>query len=424
MDRYLPRVADEVLKKRLASKGAVLIEGCKWCGKTTTAKQMARSVISMDQPNMQQQYARMVELDPSLLLKGDVPRLIDEWQLQPVLWNTIRYEVDERDAFGQFILTGSAVPAEFDPSMHTGTGRIAHMRMRPMSLFESEDSSGTVSLQELFQGNVSVAETDSHTLGDIAYLICRGGWPKALGTSSDIALQQAIDYFDAVVYSDVNRVDQVKRNPEKVKRLLWSYARNDASQCSLETIRRDIIGGEEGTFDQNTMYSYLEALKKIFVLEDSPAWNPNLRSKTAIRTGDTRYFTDPSVAAAALGAGPEDLINDLNTLGLLFENLCIRDLRVYADVLDGEVYHYRDKNGLECDAVLHRRNGTYALIEVKLGGDTLIEEGASNLIKLSRNIDTAKMKAPSFMMVLCAKSDFAYQRKDDVIVCPITCLRP
>jgi predicted AAA+ superfamily ATPase len=293
-----------------------------------------------------------------------------------------------------------------------------------MSLFESEDSSGAVSLQELFQGNVPAAETDSHTLEDIAYLVCRGGWPKALGTSSEIALQQAIDYYDSVVYSDVNRVDQSDRDPEKVKRLLWSYARNDSSQCSLEKIRRDAIGSGKRTFDQNTLYSYLKALKKIFVLEDSPAWIPNLRSRTAVRTSDTRYFTDPSVAAAALGVGPEDLMNDLNTFGLLFENLCVRDLRVYADVLDGEVRHYRDKNGLECDAVLQRRNGTYALIEIKLGGVSFIEEGAANLLKLARNIDTGKMKAPSFLMVLCAKSGFAYQRKDGVIVCPITCLKP
>lgn len=423
MKEYFPRIADALLQHHLASKGAVLIEGAKWCGKTTTAKHIAKSMIAMDQPEMTRQYREMAEIEPHALLQGEVPHLIDEWQLAPNLWNAVRYEVDARDAFGQFILTGSSVPAQLDASTHTGIGRIARMQMRPMSLYESKDSSGEVSLTELFQEKNPMG-TDTHDLETIAYLICRGGWPRAVGLPEKIALQQAIDYFDVVVSDDISRVDTIKRNPERTKRLLWSYARNVASQASLETIRQDVIGSDTSTFDSNTLYSYLEALKKIFVIEDVPAWNPNLRSKTAIRSTDTRYFNDPSIAAAALGIGKGDLMGDLNTFGLLFENLCIRDLRIYGDALDGKIYHYRDKNDLECDAVLHLRNGQYGLIEIKLGGDRLIEEGAATLLQLASKLDTSKMKSPSFLMVLCAKAPFAYRRKDGVLVVPIGCLKP
>ncbi|MGN0713644.1 MAG: ATP-binding protein [Anaerovoracaceae bacterium] len=423
LKKYLPRIADEVLSDRLSAKGAVLIEGPKWCGKTTTAKHIAASVIEMDRPDMTRQYREISELNPSMLLQGEVPHLIDEWQIAPNIWNAVRYEVDQRDEFGQFILTGSAVPAQLDSSAHTGTGRIVRMKMRPMSLYESGESSGEVSLKDLFQGK-PVSGSDQHTLEDIAFVICRGGWPKAIGLPEKTALRQAIDYFDAVVSDDVSRADGVDRDKDRTRRLLRSYARNIASQSSLETIRQDILTSSTDTFDSNTLYSYLEALRSIFVIEDSPSWNPNLRSKTAIRTTDTRYFSDPSIAAAALGIGPGDLMNDLNTLGLLFENLCIRDLRIYADLLDGEIYHFRDKNGLECDAVLHLRDGSYALIEIKLGGDTLIEEGAKNLLALAGKIDLSKMKTPSFLMVLCAKAPFAYQRKDGVIVAPISCIKP
>ncbi|MBR2540444.1 MAG: ATP-binding protein [Mogibacterium sp.] len=423
MKRYLPRIADQILSDRLESSGAVLIEGPKWCGKTTTAKHIAHSVIEMDRPDLTKQYQEMAELNPALLLEGDTPHLIDEWQLATNLWNAVRYEVDQRDEFGQFILTGSAVPAKPDPSAHTGTGRITRMRMRPMSLFESGDSSGKLSLSELFKG-VDPSGTDAHSIEDIAFLICRGGWPKSIGLKEKTALRQSIDYYDAVISDDISRVDGVRRDKERSRRLLRSYARNVASQASLETIRQDCLVNDTDTFDNVTLYSYINALNKIFVIEDSPSWNPNLRSRTAIRTTDTRYFVDPSIATAALGIGPEDLLNDLNTMGLLFENLCVRDLRVYAEYMDGELYHFREKNGLECDAVLHLRNGSYALIEIKLGGDTLIEEGANNLLKLASKIDLNRMKAPSFMMVLCAKAPFAYKRKDGVIVAPVSCLRP
>ena len=423
MKEYLPRIADKLLEERLDAKGAVLIEGPKWCGKTTTAKQQAKSFISMDRPDMTKQYQQMAEISPNTLLEGETPRLIDEWQIAPNLWNAVRYEVDNRDEFGQFILTGSAVPHEFDDSMHTGTGRISRLLMRPMSLFESKDSSGEVSLKNLFEGeNITAIEETSFE--KIAFLICRGGWPRSIGLNEKPALFQAIDYFDAVVSNDISRVDSIKRDKEKAKRLLKSYARHVGTQSSLETIRQDMLANQSDTFDQVTLYSYLDALRKIFVIEDSPAWNPNLRSKTAIRTTDTRYFSDPSIATASLGMGPNDLLNDLNTMGFLFENLCVRDLRIYTDYLDGTVYHYRDKSGLECDAVIHLRNGAYGLVEIKLGGDKLIEEGAETLKDLASKIDTKNMPKPSFMMVLCAKSPFAYKRNDGVYVVPITSLRP
>ena len=422
MRKYMTRIADKIIIDRLEAKGAILIEGPKWCGKTTTGKHFAKSVIEMDRPDLTKQYQQMAELNPSALLAGEVPHMIDEWQIAPNLWNAVRYEVDQRDEFGQFILTGSSVPITLDSSMHAGTGRIGRMKMRPMSLYESKDSNGEVSLSALFKGEI-INGTDTHDLESIAYLICRGGWPKAIDASEKVALRQAIDYYDAIVYNDVDRVGGIKKDSERVKKLLRSYARNISQQVSLELIRKDILANDIESFGQNTLYSYLDSLKKIFVIEDSPAWNPNLRSKTAIRTTDTRYFVDPSIASVSLGLGPQDLINDLNTMGLIFENLCIRDLRVYADSLDGQIYHYRDKTGLECDAVVHLRNGEYGLIEIKLGGDSLIEEGARSLLALSNKIDTTKMKKPAFLMVLCGIAPFAYRRKDSVYVVPIGCLK-
>ena len=422
MKRYYQRVSDKVLMEHLEAKGAVLIEGAKWCGKTTSAKHIANSVIEMDRPDMTEQYQQMARIKPSNLLEGETPHLIDEWQIAPNIWNAVRYEVDRRGEFGQFILTGSSVPAKLEESTHTGTGRIVRMRMRTMSLYESGDSNGKVSLKDLFDG-YEISASDDHGIDEIAFLICRGGWPAALDRSEKVALKQAFDYYDAVVNDDISRVDGLKRDPERTKRIMKSYARNVATQVSLETIRADVISNDIETFDKESLYGYLNALKSIFVIEDSPAWNPNLRSKTAIRTSDTRYFVDPSIAVAALGLGPGDLINDLELMGLIFENLCVRDLRIYADALDGRVYHYRDKTGLECDAVIHLRNGSYGLIEVKLGGDALINEGAANLLRLSEKIDTDKMKKPAFLMVLCGVAPFAYRREDGVFVVPISCLK-
>lgn len=422
MKEYYQRVSDKVLLEHLESKGAVLIEGAKWCGKTTSAKHIAKSVIEMDRPDMTEQYQQMARINPSNLLEGKVPHLIDEWQIATNIWNAVRYEVDRRGEFGQFILTGSSVPAALDESMHTGTGRIVRMQMRPMSLFESKDSTGQVSLMDLFNKK-DISAVDNHSIDEIAFLICRGGWPAALNHGKKVALKQAFDYYDAVVNDDISRVDRVKRDSERTKRILKSYARNVATQASLETIRSDVISNDVETFDKEALYGYLNALKRIFVIEDSPAWNPNLRSKTAIRTSDTRYFVDPSIAVAALGLGPTDLVNNLALMGLIFENLCVRDLRIYADALDGSVYHYRDKTGLECDAVIHLRNGSYGLVEVKLGGDQSINEGAESLLKLTSKIDTEKMKKPAFLMVLCGVAPFAYKREDGVFVVPITCLK-
>ena len=421
MKKYKIRIADKILQKKLNAKGAVLIEGAKWCGKTTTASQIAKSILSMQNPEEKEQNIRLAEISPSRLLNGKTPRLIDEWQLAPKLWDAVRFEVDKRDEFNQFILTGSAVPADLKEITHTGTGRISRMLMRPMSLFESQESNGNVSLSELFSGKTNIDGENTIDIDELAFLICRGGWPKAIDLKQNIALSQAIDYYDAVVNSDISRVDNIERNPERAKRLLRAYARSIGTQTKLTSLSDDV--NEDNNLGTNpTIYNYINALQKIFVIEDSHAWNPNLRSKTAIRTTDTRYFTDPSIAAAALGLGPNDLIDDIKTMGFFFENLCIRDLRVYADSLDGTIYHYRDKNGLECDAVIHLRNGAYGLIEIKLGGNKAIEEGKYTLNKLAENIDYNLMKKPSFKMVITGTGKYAYKDGDTFIV-PIGCLK-
>lgn len=423
MKEYRKRIADDILARKLEGKGAVLIEGPKWCGKTTTAEQIAASVLYMDDPEKKEQNISMSELNPKRLLKGETPRLIDEWQLAPKLWDAIRFEVDHRSELGQFLLTGSAVPADTKEITHSGTGRFTWLTMRPMSLYESGDSTGDVSLKELFEGNNAVDGEADIDIERLAFLACRGGWPQSIDMREEIALDQAHDYYDAVVRSDINRADNVQKNTEKVRRLMRSYARNQGSQVPNTVLALDVSANDDDSISDDTVASYLNALRKIFVVEDMPAWNPNLRSKTAIRSSDTRYYVDPSIAAAALGVGPNDLINDLNTFGFIFETLCIRDLRVFADALNGHVYHYRDKDGQECDAVVHLRNGQYGLIEIKLGGDKLIEEGAESLKAMESKIDTGKMKAPSFLMVLTGVGDYAYRRKDGVCVVPIGCLK-
>lgn len=423
MKKYRKRIADDILKRKLEGKGAVLIEGPKWCGKTTTAEQIASSVLYMDDPESKDQNISMADLNPKRLLRGETPRLIDEWQLAPKLWDAIRFEVDHRGEQGQFVLTGSAVPPDTKEITHSGTGRFTWLTMRPMSLFESGDSTGEVSLKELFTGTSEIDGSSNLNIDRLAFLVCRGGWPQAVDMRDEIALDQAIDYFDAVVHSDINRADDIQKNPERVRRLMRSYARNQGGQVPNTVLAQEVIGSDETNISEETVASYTNALRKIFVVEDMPAWNPNLRSKTAIRSSDTRYYVDPSIAAAALGIGPDDLINDLKTFGFLFETLCVRDLRVFADALNGEVYHYRDKNGQECDAVVHLRNGKYGLIEIKLGGDRLIEEGAASLKSMAAKIDTNKMRVPSFMMVLTGTGDYAYRRHDGVCVVPIGCLK-
>ena len=424
MKNYHQRIADSLLNFKLHSKGAVLIEGPKWCGKTTTALQIAKSSILMQDQDNLKDYLELAQIRPSALLQGETPHLIDEWQVAPQLFDAIRYEIDKRDEFGQFILTGSATPYDISKINHTGTGRISRMTMRTKSLFESGESNGTVSLKEIFDGNTEVEGTSNIDLSELSYLICRGGWPKVVDIKDQrIALQQAIDYYDGVINSDISRVDDIKRDPNRAARVLRSYARNIASQAKLSSITQDIKSNEEINFSDDTVSSYIKALKSIFVIEDSNSWNPNLRSKAAIRTTDTRYFLDPSIACAALGIGPQDLENDLNTFGLLFENLVVRDLRIYADAIDGKVYHYRDNLDLECDAVVQLRNGKYGLIEVKLGGEKLISEGIKSLNKLEEKLDTTKMKAPAFKMVITGVGKFAYKNKDGILIVPIGSLK-
>ena len=423
MVKYKQRISDRILKRKVLGKGAVLIEGPKWCGKTTTAKQLAKSVLNLGDSSVLRQSAQLIELSPKTLLEGKTPRLIDEWQALPPIWDSIRSEVDKRGEPSQFILTGSSVLPEADETIHSGTGRYAYIKMRPMSLYESGESNGKVSLSDLFEGKPFETQTNDLTIDDITYLTCRGGWPWATLISKEVALDQAFDYVDSVVNKDIQRIDGVKRNPERAKLLLRSYARNISQQVPLSTIRKDMLTNDSSTLDEDTVTDYIKALKKLFVIEDLTAWNPNLRSKAAIRTTDTRHFVDPSIGTASLGLGPKDLINDLKSFGFFFEDMAVRDLRVYAEALDGKLYHYRDSTGLECDTVLHRRNGSYALLEVKLGGKDLIDEGAANMLKLSQNIDTDKMPSPSFMAVIIGVGNYAYQREDGVYVIPIGCLK-
>lgn len=427
MKNYKRRILDTLLEKKLQAKGAVLIEGPKWCGKTTTAEEIAASKIMLAKPDIKDHFKSLLEIDSDTALAGETPMLIDEWQTVPKLWDAVRYTVDHRHAMGQFILTGSTVPdtdAEKERE-HSGTGRFAWLTMRPMTLFESGESNGTVSLGELFQAPEKILQKNALKLSDIAFLICRGGWPIAVGLPEEAALEQAFDYYDAVTKEDVTNVDGVKRASERVQRLMRAYARHQGTQASIATLKEDLKNNDTTTLDEDTISSYLDALRKVFVVEDMPAWNPNLRSKTAIRTTDTRYFVDPSIATAALGLGPTDLMNDLNTMGFFFETMCVRDLRVFAEALNGKVYHYRDKSGLECDAVVHLRNGQYGLIEIKLGGDSLIKEGAETLNELANQIDTTRMKSPAFKMILTATGEYAYRRPEDgIYVVPIGCLKP
>lgn len=412
MVAYKPRIADKLLARKMAGKGAVLIEGLKWCGKTTTAKQQAKSMLNLGDSNVLRQSLQMMELSPITLLEGDTPRLIDEWQTIPPLWDTIRSEVDRRGDFSQFILTGSSVLPNAESTIHSGTGRFARIKMRPMSLLESGESTGSVSLTKLFEGEPLKPQVNQKGLEDIAYYTCRGGWPQATLLEGEIALDQALDYFDSVVERDIQRVDGVKRNADRARLLLRSYARHISQQISYATIKADMLSNDSQTLDEDTVADYIKALKRLFVIEDLEAWNPNIRSKAAIRTSDTRHFVDPSIGTAALGLGPKDLMNDLESFGLFFEDLAVRDLRIFADVLDGRLYHYRDSSGLECDTVLHRRNGTYALIEIKLGGEKAIEEAADSLKQLAETIDHTRMPQPAFLMVLTAVGPYAYRRPD------------
>lgn len=423
MKSYIPRIADDILAFKLRSKGAVWVRGPKWCGKSTTATRFSKTVILMQDESQREQNIALAKLDPSEFLSGDTPLLIDEWQTIPFIWNQIRLEVDKRDEFGQFILTGSNMPAEEDMiDQHSGVGRITTMLMRPMSLFESGDSNGAIALKSMFDGIEQSASRCSLTLHDYAYLTARGGWPKAIGQSEVVALQQAIDYYDGLISGDITNIDEIPRDPERLRLFFRSYARNCSTPAPNTTIKDDMRINDGGSLDTDTIASYVKSMKRLFVIEESEAWNPNLRSKTAIRTSNTRYFVDPSLACAALGIGPDGLISDIRTFGFLFENLCVRDLRIYSDPIGATVKHFRDSSGLEVDAVVVRRDGSWGAVEVKLGGQEFIDAGARNLLKLRDSLAEG-MKQPSFMMVLTA-TGAAYRREDGVWVVPLGCLRP
>jgi predicted AAA+ superfamily ATPase len=416
---YLLRVCDQELQIALQSSGAVLIEGAKWCGKTRTASIAAKSILYMQDPDNSASYQAIADTKPSLLLKGEAPRLIDEWQMAPVLWDAVRFEVDKRGDIGQFILTGSSVPAD-NVTAHTGTGRFSRMLMRPMSLFESNESNGTVSLGNLFDGNQAVESMSGLSIEKIAFALCRGGWPASVLKNEKSALRMSRDYVDSVINHDVSRVDDVEKNPERVRLLLRSLARNVATLASIQTIKNDIEATDVSISDK-TISSYHNALRRIFVVEDLPAWLPSMRSRSAIRTSAKRHFVDPSIATAVLRTNPEGLLNDFNTFGFLFESLCTRDIRIYAQANDGDVFHYRDKSGLESDLIVRLRDGRWAAIEVKLGNKQ-IEEASQNLLTLKAKIDEDKMGQASFLMVITG-GQYAYRRNDGVLVVPIGCLK-
>lgn len=416
---YLQRICDKLLTSELKASGAVLIEGAKWCGKTSTAQQAARSSLYMQDPDKTSSYLAAADTKPSLLLNGETPKLIDEWQMAPVLWDAVRFEVDKRNKPGQFILTGSAVPSD-NLVAHTGTGRISRLLMRPMSLWESGDSNGSISLKELFDKNTDISATSNLSIEKIAFLICRGGWPASVSQENESALKMATNYVESVINMDVQRIDGVEKNPERVRMLLRSLARNISTMASGQTIMSDMESNDIG-ISEKTLSSYLNALRRIFVIEDTPAWMPSLRSKTAIRTSPKRNFVDPSIATAVMRTNPSGLLNDFETFGFMFESLCTRDMRIYAQANDGAVFHYRDKNDLESDMIISLRDGRWAPIEVKLGNKQ-IDEAAKNLLSLQSKINTEKMGKPSFLMVVTG-GEFAYTRDDGVLVVPIGCLK-
>ena len=420
-NKYLKRIADRVLQERLAASGAVLIEGPKWCGKTRTALENSKSHLFMQDPDKAISYLKAADTKPSLLLKGDTPRLLDEWQTAPVLWDAVRFMVDQRGKSGQFILTGSAVPKD-NVVQHTGTGRISRLLMRPMSLYESMESNGSVSLKALFDGETEIDNFSTLTIEQIAFAIVRGGWPASIGKSEKIALRHAIDYVEAIINADISRVDGIEKNPVRVRALLRSLSRNISTLATIRTIHDDIaMGDAEESISEKTISQYLRALDRIFVTENLPAWNPALRSKTAIRTSPKRQFVDPSIAAAVMRLTPSRLLEDFNYFGFLFESLCDRDLRIYAEAIDGQVFHYRDASGLEADAVIALNDGRWAAVEVKLGSKE-IEDAAVHLLELKNKVNTEKMREPSFLMILTG-TEIAYRREDGVYVVPLGCLK-
>ena len=421
MKKYYPRIVDKILDEALKSAGAVLIEGPKWCGKTWTASNKSKSILYMQDPDTRESNIQAANVKPSLLLHGETPRLIDEWQVAPVLWDSVRHEVDLRGVEGQFILTGSVTPIIDEQVSHTGTGRISRIKMRPMSLFESNESTGEVSLIKIFEQNQFIGSICNLEIEGVAKAIVRGGWPASVTSKPEVASKRAQDYVDSIVQFDVSRVDGTEKNPNKMFALLRSLSRNISTEANYSVIKKDMEGGESESISSPTIQSYLNVLQRLFVVEDLEAWNPSIRSATPLRVSSKRQFVDPSIATAALGINHERLLSDFNTFGYLFESLCIRDLRIYAEALGGKVFHYRDKSGLECDAVVVLRDGRWGAVEIKLGSNEF-EKAAENLRKFSEIIDHKKMNKPSFLMILTG-TKLGYEREDGVLIVPVGCLK-
>ncbi|MCI8444653.1 MAG: ATP-binding protein [Clostridia bacterium] len=420
MKKYMPRLVDTILEKRMNLYGAICIEGCKWCGKSTTAKQHSKSLLELQNPVTFENNMEIAKTRPDLLLQGEKPRLIDEWQDAPMIWDAIRYDVDNTGLKGQYILTGSATPREYKPR-HTGTGRIVKLLMRPMSLYESNESVGTVSLKELFENNIDINGVSKLKLEDIAFLCAKGGWPAGIEFKGEDSYTIARDYLESIIKNDIKTVDGVERNETRTRMILRSLARNISTTANLSVIRED-TKTNDNDISEKTIADYLKALEKLYIIDDVEAWQPKLRSKTDIRTSKKREFVDPSIAVASLRATDKDLLKDFKTFGLIFESLCIRDLKIYSQNIDGEVFYYRDKNGLECDAIIHLHDGKWGAIEIKLGSNEAIEEAAQNLLKFKDSVDITKMNEPSFLMVLTA-TEYAYKRNDGVYVVPLGTLR-
>lgn len=417
---YIPRIYDKILKEKLQLYGAILITGPKWCGKSTTANQIAKSTLELQNPRTRKNNLEIAKSRPDFLLEGEKPRLIDEWQDAPSLWDAIRYDVDKTGLKNQYILTGSVTPREDEP-MHTGTGRIIRILMRPMSLYESNDSTGEVSLKSLFEKIKDIKGTSNKEYEDIAYLCARGGWPGSLKVSKEGAISIARDYLESLIANDIKTIDNVDRNTNRLRTILRSLARNTCTTASLETIKEDTVYND-AKISIKTITDYINALSKLYVIDDVEAWCPKLRSKTPIRTTSKRCFVDPSIALAALRSSDKDLLKDFNTFGFIFESLCIRDLKIYAQALDGDVFYYRDKNDLECDAIIHLKDGRWGAIEIKLGNEEAIEVASENLKKLANIVDIKEMNEPSFLMVLTA-GKYSYRREDGIYVVSIATLK-
>ena len=426
--KYIKRLFDDILEFSLKSKGAIVIVGPKWCGKSTTASRYSKTAIDLMPLDTRNQYIQLAKVAPSEFLNiGPKPILIDEWQHVSFLWDQIKYEVDKTGDFGQYILTGSVSDKERNNSLenesrHTGNGRIVKKIMRTMSLYESGESNGKVSLLDLKNGKFNTCLSDK-TINDYAFYICRGGWPLSINQPEDVALAQAIDYYEVVVSEDIFSLKDIplRKDEQRARKIMRSYARNISIAASDETLREDCSSSDE-TFDKDTFAKYLNALRNLYVIEELSAWNPNLRSKTAIRTKETRHFIDPSIASAALGLTPKGLFKDITTFGLLFESLVIRDLRIYCDSIRAKLYKYRDSKKREADAVIQFDDGSWALVEVKLGGEEDIKAACDNLMKIASDIDIEKTGKPAFLMVV-TKNKFAYKTQEGIYVVPLACLK-